>query len=74
MRGHIPQGQYNYVYKKGKKLWIGPLVNMLEPYETGYDTKKYRAVRDNEKNIVGFKRIGVKSGKVISVISSLRND
>jgi hypothetical protein len=73
MIGLILQGKYHH---KQKKLWIGPLVNILEPYETNfmmsYDTKKYRAVRDEHRNIIGFKRIGVKSGKVISVISSIK--
>ena len=69
MIGLILQGKYHH---KQKKLWIGPLVNILEPYETGYDTKKYRAVRDDQRNIIGFKRIGVKNGKVISVISSIQ--
>ena len=72
MQGYILQGNYSYRHSKGSKLWKGPLVNILESYETGYGTKKYRAVRDDQRNIIGFKRIGVKNGKVISVISSIK--
>jgi len=67
-----PQCLLKYKYKKDKKLWLRPLVHIMEPYETGYNTKKYRAVRDDQRNIIGFKRIGVKNGKVISVISSIK--
>ena len=78
MQGYILQGNYKYNFRKDEKhFYYGDLikrglVNILEPYETWYDTKKYRAIRDDQRNIIGFKRIGVKNGKVISVISSIK--
>ena len=78
MKAAILRGKYKYEFRKDEKHFFygnlikRGLVNILEPYENVYDTKKYRAVRDDQKKIIGFKRIGVKKGKVISVISSIK--
>ena len=80
MKEYILRGQYKCNFRKDQQhFYYGDLqrrglVNILEHYETNYDKRRYRAVRDGQQNIIGFKRIGVKNGKVISVISSLRND
>ena len=80
MKEYILRGQYKCNFKKDQEHFYGgdlqkrELVNVLASYETNYDKRRYRAVKDDQGAIIGFKRIGVKNGKVISVISSLRDD